>query len=181
MPLQYKFKFGSGLLAINAKDEKQLIEQVSFWDECPRECGACQSKNIGMKHRVAGGYHFYELICRDCGYLYALGQKQDGTGLYPRGNKETGEWEPPYQGNDGGGGGQQHYQEPPPRQQTRQQTEPPPRQQQRAQGPPAQQQRPWDGQGGQQNRQPPARQQQGPPPGGSGPIQDGMDDDDIPF
>lgn len=104
MAIQIKTKVGNSVISISGKDEKDLIEQVSFFEELPCECGKCQSKNLGFRYRRAKDYDFYELRCKDCRATFALGQKKEGGGLYPRGSQERdheGEWEAEYKGDRG--------------------------------------------------------------------------------
>jgi hypothetical protein len=92
------------LLKINvqAKSAEDLFREASLWYELPCKCGKCDSQNIGMRFRQTKDYDFYELKCLDCEATFALGQKKEanGGGLYPRGDKDTGEWEVKYEGGD---------------------------------------------------------------------------------
>lgn len=104
MPISTRIKVGNSLLiTISAGDEKELIEKASFFGELPCKCGKCGGGNIAFKYRKATSrgkdYDFYELTCKDCDATYSLGQRMDG-GLYPRGNKETGEWDEKYVASD---------------------------------------------------------------------------------
>jgi len=101
MATALKINIGKFQIQVTGKTEEDLFEQVSFWAELPCECGKCKSKNIVPQHRRTGNgkdiYDFYELRCNDCRATYSCGQKKEG-GLYPRGHKDTGEWEEEYKG-----------------------------------------------------------------------------------
>lgn len=83
-------------LAVQGGDERDIIKAISFWDnDVPKKCGLCGSDNIGLSHRTAQSYDFYECNCRDCGGVFGFGQKKDQTGLFPK-NQEG--WQKPQRG-----------------------------------------------------------------------------------
>lgn len=103
MPVSTRIKVGSSMvITVQGKDEKDLIEQASFFGELPCKCGRCDSGELAFKYRRTDDYDFYELVCKACEATYALGQKKEGGKLYPRGNKETGEWDEKYVGEGRG-------------------------------------------------------------------------------
>lgn len=184
MSVKLKFKIGGIVVEVTGQHEEDAWKEASFWNELPCECGNCQSKLIALRFRQAKEYDFYELICRECGYTYACGQKMGG-GLYPRGNKETGEWDPPYEG--GGGGGSRDERTDNRRTETRSNDRPPQGRQQDNRGARQPDNR---GQGsargndsGARGRQDPPAQQQDTRQSAKQNAQpaDPLDDDDIPF
>jgi hypothetical protein len=88
---------------VQAKSIEDLIIDTSLLYELPCKCGKCESDDLGFRFRTSKSngkkYDFFELKCLACEATYALGQKMEG-GLYPRGHKDTGEWEVKYEGND---------------------------------------------------------------------------------
>lgn len=97
MAITLRMKIGGSEIAVAGKDLKEIIEQASIFYELPQECGLCQCKHLGFRHRRTDDYDFFEQVCLECGATYSLGQKKEGGGLFPRGNKDTGEWEPKYE------------------------------------------------------------------------------------
>jgi hypothetical protein len=94
MPIRATTKIGVTNITVDAKDIKDLFQQIGIFTELPNKC-ACGSENIRLRHRVAKGYDFYSLLCGDCGHEFALGQLKEGGNLYPKGP-----WAPPYKGGD---------------------------------------------------------------------------------
>lgn len=90
-------KVGSTAIQVEAETVKELIEQLSFFNELPKSCGNCNKGDLGFRHRHTSGYDFYELVCAnpDCGHTFSLGTpKDDTTRLFP---KHSEGWKPPYQ------------------------------------------------------------------------------------
>jgi hypothetical protein len=94
--LSTQITIGSQLkINVQAKTTEDLFIEASLWYELPCKCGKCESDRLGLRYRRSKDYDFYELVCLDCEATFALGQKKEssGGGLYPRGNKDTGEWD----------------------------------------------------------------------------------------
>jgi hypothetical protein len=100
MSIRATTKIGVTTITVDAKDVKDLFQQIGVFTELPSKCD-CGSENIRLRHRVAKGYDFYSLLCGACTKEFQLGQLKEGGGLYPKGP-----WAAQYKGgNDDSGGG----------------------------------------------------------------------------
>ena len=55
-------------------------------------CGKCQSTNVRFSHRVWEENDYYTLKCMDCKAELKMGQRKDGTGLWPKAEGPDGGW-----------------------------------------------------------------------------------------
>ena len=98
MSYKLQTKLGNNTIMVEADNVKDLIKEVSFFNELPCNCGNCKSANLGFRHRLVQQNDFYEIICRDCGYTFKLGQhKQPLNTLFP---KYTDGWQAPFVGGN---------------------------------------------------------------------------------
>lgn len=87
-----KFSFGPFEVVVEGQKETDVIFQASFWGEVAAHCVG--RKQVAFKYRSSQGYDFYEVVDLITGERLPLGQRKDGSGLWPKG------WEPPYNPNN---------------------------------------------------------------------------------
>lgn len=98
MSTTLKTKLGAHVVEITAPTLKQAIEEASILAELPQKCGLCGSPDIALHERKAksqstGDVHqFFDLLCRDCGADFPLGQARDRVRLFPKGP-----WQKPHE------------------------------------------------------------------------------------
>lgn len=97
MSLKLQTKLGNNTIMVEAENVKDLIKEISFFNELPAHCGNCKSSNLGFRHRNVRENDFYEIVCRDCGHSFKLGQHKGKETLFP---KQTDGWQPPYVSNE---------------------------------------------------------------------------------
>lgn len=96
MSLKANIKMGSTTIQVEADNVKDLIKEVSFFNELPHKCQNCSDTDLGFRHRSVSGNEYYELVCNnpDCGFTFPLGQHKDNKDtLFPNYTKG---WQPPY-------------------------------------------------------------------------------------
>ena len=99
-----KIKVGDNEISVSGKDEKEVIEQASFFSQLPCSCGNCDSKEIGFSHqRPQNQYDYYQMKCKSCGWEFKFGMRKDDGGLFPKpsDNKAKHGWQAPYSGGQG--------------------------------------------------------------------------------
>jgi len=101
--LQVEIKINaSTIIKVDGDSTRDLVERVAHLQEifCYDKCGVCGNP-VHFVHRVAQGFHFYEVRCRDsrrCGAALKLGQpKQTPDWLFASKKDDSGNWKP----NDG--------------------------------------------------------------------------------
>lgn len=68
-------------VTVEAANDKELIEQTSFWEEVAgraKRCDACDAPEIRLSHRNVNGNDFYALRCTKCGAELKIGQRKAG-------------------------------------------------------------------------------------------------------
>jgi hypothetical protein len=85
----YKIKNGQLLFEVvgnQAKDIWEQVAQIQSLFEAETECRLCGCTELRYDHRVTknGGYHFYELVCRNCSAFFRFGQLRQNNEIYPR-------------------------------------------------------------------------------------------------
>jgi len=101
--LQVEIKINpTTIVKVDGDSTRELVERVAHLQEifAYDKCGICGSP-VRYVHRVAQGFHFYEVKCKDarrCGAALKLGQpKATPDWLFPSKKAEDGSWLP----NDG--------------------------------------------------------------------------------
>ena len=69
-----------------ADNQKELFEA---WANCHEvmshnECGECGKSNIKPQVRINNDNKFYELVCKDCKAVFALGAHKKNNTLFPK-------------------------------------------------------------------------------------------------
>ena len=94
--MEVLFKVHNGVTFKIVGDSDQILwEQLGHISEIfgaqPGGCGACNSQNIRYGFRQVADkkqatkiYKYYELVCNDCSATFKMGQRADGTGLFPK-------------------------------------------------------------------------------------------------
>src|SRR5687767_1953475 len=74
------------IVTVEGEKVKEIHAALAQLSEVYAEpcCGLCKSTSVIPNHRVAGKYQYYELKCVDCNARLALGQPNEGGGLYPK-------------------------------------------------------------------------------------------------
>ncbi len=95
-----KIKVGRNEIQVSGKDEREVIEQASFFGQLPAACGHCDSEEIGFCHSCAQNqYDYYFLKCKGCGWEYKMGIRKSDHKLFPKPEKNNDKgWVAPYQG-----------------------------------------------------------------------------------
>ncbi len=98
--MRFQIVLKVGETPITLSDEVSSMEEVfektsALAEVLPEQCQNCESVKLKPNHRLTKSKagkpcHYYEVTCKSCGWALALGQRQDGSGLYPK------EWGPPY-------------------------------------------------------------------------------------
>ena len=55
-------------------------------------CGKCQSTNIRFNHRVWDDNDYFTLRCMDCTAELKMGQRKDGSGMWPKADGPDSGW-----------------------------------------------------------------------------------------
>lgn len=100
MSAKIRMKIGEAWVEVDAATAMDAVKLISPYYELlgQRECGVCGSPNVGLNHRVSGGYDFYGVKCFSCGARLDFGQQRDGGGLFPKRKLPSGEYDKEHQG-----------------------------------------------------------------------------------
>lgn len=89
MKANFKLKRGAmtfEVLGEQAKDIWAQVAQIQELFEAESCCGLCGSEELRYSHRITknGGYHYYELICRECYGVFQFGQVKATLEIFPK-------------------------------------------------------------------------------------------------
>lgn len=81
---------------VPCEDLKELFAHVGPLQEVLDRMGSCGmsgcgSNDIRFSYRTPQGYEYYELRCGSCGATFKFGQRQDGSGLFPKLKDQNGQ------------------------------------------------------------------------------------------
>lgn len=86
--MKFKIQFrvgGSGIIVEDdAESTPDFFKKVTFYTSLPETCGHCGSAAIVFDHRIAQGFQFYEIKCRECNHALRFGQYKDGAELFAK-------------------------------------------------------------------------------------------------
>ncbi len=86
--MKFKIQFrvgGSGLIVEDEADSTtDFFKKVTFYHSLPQICGNCGGTSIVFDHRIAQGFQFYEIKCRDCNHALRFGQYKKGAELFAK-------------------------------------------------------------------------------------------------
>lgn len=98
--VKIRVQLGKYWLEVDANGIKDAFEAISPYAEILTEpcCGKCKSTNVRPSHRIEKNYHFYEMVCSDCGSKLEFGQHQSGETLFAKRKLPDGSWDTEHRG-----------------------------------------------------------------------------------
>lgn len=87
MEAQYRTRNGRLTIKVSAEKQKDLFTAIADVQEVfdsESKCGKCKSENIHFQVRTVDKNDFYELVCSECGAVFAFGQHKSGDTLFPK-------------------------------------------------------------------------------------------------
>lgn len=98
MSIKANLKVGTTTIQVEADSVKDLIKEISFFNELPPQCGKCGDRDLGFRHRNVDKNDYFEMVCNnpECGFTFPLGQHKEGGTLFPNYTKG---WTAPFQRN----------------------------------------------------------------------------------
>lgn len=108
--VKIQIKWGRYTIISEGQSDMEAIVAISLWGELPSACPKCNTTDLSIHHRAVDTYNYFNVQCRACMIELKLGQRKDGSGLFP--HKEWTEIRLGQQQGDG----QDYQQTAPPRQ-----------------------------------------------------------------
>jgi len=86
MKFRMRFRVGGSGLEVEdeAESTTEFFKKVTFYHSLPETCGNCGKGRIVFDHRIAQGYQFYEIKCRDCNHVLRFGQYKEDAELFAK-------------------------------------------------------------------------------------------------
>ncbi len=86
--MKFRMRFRVGGAGLEVEDEAEstteFFKKVTFYHSLPETCGRCGGSAIGFDHRIAQGFQFYEIKCRDCNHALRFGQYRENAELFAK-------------------------------------------------------------------------------------------------